>query len=77
MSRVSETPNKDLERVQYSYAKLPETYKIAPCSARKGDAICKENLNDKYVGIPPHRLDDKASQSYNPSKQEVLKVAEC
>lgn len=40
-----------LERVNFSYVRLPESYKYGEASGRKACPISTRELNDKYMGV--------------------------
>lgn len=69
--------NIDCERIQHSYIKLPESFKYGKCQGREDDDICKKELNDKYIGVPPYLTGSKQSILSNTSKVILLNVTVC
>lgn len=65
------------ERVQYSYIKLPDTFKSGECSGRKDDPVAQTELNDIYVGVPPPQSSTKVAVLANPAKSMLLMVVDC
>jgi histone deacetylase complex regulatory component SIN3 len=64
----------DLNRLQHSYVEIPENCKLDTCSGALGDPICEQNLNSKYIGLPPFEFSEIEALTTNQYKLSLIKV---
>ena len=63
-----------LDRVSFSYVKLPEDYNFGEASGRKECEISRKELNDKYIGIAHFVKPEVEGLTNNDSKNALLRV---
>lgn len=64
-----------LERVNFSYVKIPDDYPIGESTGRKNCPISHRELNNKYIGVAQHVRADFEGMTDNDCKHALLKVS--
>lgn len=63
-----------LERVQYSYVKLPEGYNMGLFTKMIPGSIPAAEINSTLIGVPPPNSAQAPANTSNPSKQILMEV---
>ena len=66
-----------LERVNFSYVRLPEDYFVGESSGRRDCAISRMELNDRFIGVAQMVHAQKEGLTDNESKNTLLRVSPC